>query len=125
MCCGIEGKGSVKITALEEILPLTPQELHTLSALTLRPMSSYGLRQQIIKDSGELITPSTGTVHKILQRFVADWLVEEIDPADLPGWPQSKRLIRLFQLSSRGRAVLDAELTRLERLASLTRHRML
>lgn len=115
----------MKITALEEILPLTPQELLALSALSLRPMSSYALRQQMIKDSQELITPSTGTVHKILQRFAAGWLVDEIDPADLPGWPRSKRVIRLFQLSPRGLAVLDAELTRLERLCSLTRHRML
>lgn len=94
--------------------PLTPAVLHVLLALAEGPLHGYAIMRRVEEDSGIEMGP--GTVYGSIQRLEDQGLVRERE--DRGG---ERR--RVYEMTPEGRRALDAETTRLERLAALARDR--
>jgi DNA-binding PadR family transcriptional regulator len=94
----------------DEFLPLQPAMLHILLALAGEKLHGYGIMQEILRQSEGRVDLGPGTLYDNLQRLLKQRLVEEVPgPSDEVS---SRR--RYYRLSSLGRAVLSAEIARLE-----------
>ena len=96
-------------------LPLSPIAFQVLLALTDGPRHGYGVIQEIDTRTRGEMRLRTGTLYLLLQRLVADGLVEPVRPSKtLPGvpgrTPGSPR--RYYDISPLGRAVLGADTRR-------------
>ncbi len=92
---------------MSEYLPLAPRDLMILAVLAEGPLHGYGLIKAVEErsESGVLLDPAN--LYRVLRRMRGlDW-IEEIDGAD-------RR--RTYRITGAGRAVLAAELRRLERI---------
>lgn len=94
--------------------PLTPAVLHVLLALAEGPLHGYAIMRRVEEDSGVEMGP--GTVYGSIQRLESQGLVSERE--DRGG---ARR--RVYALTPAGRKALQAEATRLHRLADLVRDR--
>ena len=95
-------------------LPLAPRDLMILAVLAEGPLHGYGIIKAVEKrsESGVFLDPAN--LYRSLRRMKRDeWLDEVRDDAE------ERR--RTFSLTTRGRAVLQAEVRRLERLLLETR----
>lgn len=92
----------------DSFLPLSPAALHILLALAGEDLHGYGIMLEIARQSEGKYKLGPGTLYDNLQRLVKQGLVEE-----LPLRPEEERR-RYYRLSSLGRRVLSAEITRLE-----------
>ncbi len=91
-------------------LPLSPATLHVLLALAGEDLHGYGIMQEVLRQSdGYKLGP--GTLYDSLQRLTRRGLVEEV-PQN--GDEDPRR--RYYRLTTLGRAVLTAEIERLERV---------
>lgn len=97
------------MTAADDFLPLAPATLHILLALAGGGLHGYGIMQDVQRQSGGKYKLGPGTLYDNLQRLMKQELVEEIDD---PKGENSRR--RCYRLTSLGRAVLRAEIARLE-----------
>lgn len=95
-------------------VPLTPAVLHVLLALAEGPLHGYAVMRRVEEDSGIEMGP--GTVYGSIQRLEDQGLVRERE--DRGG---ARR--RVYELTPSGRKALDAEATRLARLAALAHER--
>jgi len=94
----------------DEFLPLQPAMLHILLALAGEKLHGYGVMQEILRQSEGRVDLGPGTLYDNLQRLLKQRLVEETSgPRDEPN---SRR--RYYRLSPTGRAVLTAEIARLD-----------
>lgn len=96
-------------------LPLSPIAFQVLLALSDGPRHGYGVIQEIDGRTNGLMRLRTGTLYLLMQRLVADGLVESARPpkqqaaANTPGSPR-----RYYDVTTLGRAVLAAEARRLQ-----------
>jgi DNA-binding PadR family transcriptional regulator len=90
-------------------LPLSPATLHILLALAGEDMHGYGIMQEVARQSGGAYKLGPGTLYDNLQRLINQRLVGEKPNRDAE---DSRR--RYYSLTSLGRAVLAAEINRLE-----------
>jgi DNA-binding PadR family transcriptional regulator len=90
-------------------LPLSPATLHILLALAGEDMHGYGIMQEVARQSGGAYKLGPGTLYDNLQRLMDQRMVEEKPNRDTE---DSRR--RYYSLTSQGRAVLAAEINRLE-----------
>jgi DNA-binding PadR family transcriptional regulator len=96
-------------------LPLSPIAFQVLLALADAPRHGYGVIQEIDARTGGLMKLRTGTLYLLVQRLVADGLVESVRPprpqavASTPGSPR-----RYYDVTALGRSVLAAETRRLQ-----------
>jgi DNA-binding PadR family transcriptional regulator len=90
-------------------LPLSPATLHILLALAGEDMHGYGIMQEVARQSGGAYKLGPGTLYDNLQRLMDQRLVGEKVNRDAE---DSRR--RYYSLTSPGRAVLTAEINRLE-----------
>jgi DNA-binding PadR family transcriptional regulator len=91
-----------------DFLPLAPAFLHILLALAGEELHGYGIMQEINRQSEGRYKLGPGTLYDNLQRLVKQGLVEAADEA-----PHDSRR-RYYRLTSLGRRVVSAEITRLE-----------
>jgi DNA-binding PadR family transcriptional regulator len=91
-------------------LPLTPLVSEVLLSLAEEPRHGYGIILDVERRSDGVITLRTGTLYLLLQRLVAQKLIEETDAIS----DDERR--RYYRLTEIGRAVLGAEARRLETL---------
>ena len=94
-------------------LPLAPRDLLILSVLAEGPLHGYGLIKAVEarSSSGVLLDPAN--LYRVLRRMrTLEW-IEEADDAE------ERR--RTHRITPRGRAILSAELSRLERLLAQAR----
>jgi|SRR6185437_3284425 len=104
--------------AIDGFLPLAPPTLHILLALAGENLHGYGIMQEILRQSEGRFKLGPGTLYDNLQRMLKQSLVEEVGgPED----EHSRR--RYYRLSSLGRGVLSAEITRLEGVVKEARNR--
>ena len=89
-----------------KFLPLSPAALHILLALAGEDMHGYGIMQEVARQSEGAYKLGPGTLYDNLQRLMDQGMVQEISSAD----PRR----RIYRLSSQGRKVLSAEISRLE-----------
>jgi DNA-binding PadR family transcriptional regulator len=94
----------------DSYLPLAPAVLHILLSLAEEPMHGYGIKQEVLRQSGGRYNLGPGTLYDNLQRLMKQRMVEEaVGPRE---GENSRR--RYYCLSSLGRGVLSQEIARLE-----------
>jgi DNA-binding PadR family transcriptional regulator len=91
-------------------LPLSPATLHILLVLAGEDMHGYGIMQEVARQSGGRYKLGPGTLYDNLDRLMRDRLVEESNRRAADDDPRRK----YYRLSSFGRRVLSAEVSRLE-----------
>ena len=103
---------------IDEHLPLAPATLHILLALAGETLHGYGIMQEVARQSEGRYRLGPGTLYDNLQRLMKQKLVEEVaNPKDA----NSRR--RSYRLSSLGKGVLSAEISRLEGVVKEARMR--
>ena len=95
-------------------LPLSPHQFHILLALTDGDRHGYAVIQEIDHRTNGALRIGTGTLYTAIARLVELRLIADSDRA-----PVINERRRYYRLTPLGRAVLQAETTRLE---TLVRH---
>ena len=93
----------------ESFIPLRANWFHILLALAAEEQHGYGIMQEVGRQSAGRYKLGPGTLYDNLQRLMKQGLVEEVSSRV---GDASRR--RYYRLSSLGRAVLSAEVARLE-----------
>ena len=96
--------------SVDDFVPLAPAMLHILLALAGERLHGYGIMQEVLRQTEGRYKLGPGTLYDNLQRLMKQRLVEEV--AGLSEEENARR--RYYQLSSLGRDVLAAEISRLE-----------
>lgn len=93
---------------IQEHLPLAPRDLLILAVLAEGPSHGYGLIKSVEErsESGVLLDPAN--LYRVLRRMRTLGWIEEADGED------DRR--RVYRITERGRAIVTAEVGRLERL---------
>jgi DNA-binding PadR family transcriptional regulator len=95
-------------------LPLAPRDLLILAVLAEGPLHGYGLIKAVEERSRSGVFLDPANLYRVLRRMQRlDWI------APLPDAGESNR--RTYEITGQGRAVLAAELHRLERLLEQAR----
>ena len=102
----------------DAFLPLPNDALYILLALASRPLHGYGIIRDVEERSASETILQTGALYRMLRRMLRDELIEECEaPAGEGGDPRR----RFYQVTRRGRLVLDAEVERMSRLVRAAR----
>jgi DNA-binding PadR family transcriptional regulator len=106
---------------LSPFLPLSPATLHILLALAGEDRHGYGIMQEVARQSEGQYKLGPGTLYDNLKKLMNHRLVEESSKATTTTAPKaaiderdSRR--RYYRLTTVGRQVLAAEVTRLEQV---------
>ncbi len=102
----------------DDFLPLPPAMLHILLSLAGERLHGYGIMQEVLRQSEGRYRLGPGTLYDNLQRLMKQKLVEEAGN----GKEENSRR-RCYRLSSLGRRVLAAEISRLEGVVKEARMR--
>ena len=94
----------------DNFLPLSPATLHILLSLAGEDRHGYGIMQEVARQSEGQYKLGPGTLYDNLQKLMTQGLVEASPKP--PAHDDPRR--RYFRLTSFGRAVLSAEVARLE-----------
>jgi DNA-binding PadR family transcriptional regulator len=92
-----------------KFLPLNPATLHILLALAGEDLHGYAIMQEVSRQSEGHYKLGPGTLYDNLERLLEQGIVQE---ASRKSGEDSRR--RYYRLSSLGRAILAAEISRLE-----------
>lgn len=95
---------------LTAFLPLAPAALHILLSLAGEDRHGYGIMQEVARQSDGQYKLGPGTLYDNLQKLMNQGLVEE---GAKPSENDDPRR-RYYRLTAFGRAVLSAEVARLE-----------
>lgn len=102
-----------------DYLPLAPDALFILLALAADPRHGYGIIRDVEARSDGRVVLQTGALYRMLRRLLNDGFIEECPrPA---GAASDDERRRYYALTGFGRAVLDAEATRMARLVRAAR----
>ena len=93
-------------------LPLTPLACHVLLALAESGLHGYGIIREVAERTDGLITLRSGTLYTLLQRLLTEGLI--VESASRPAADEDDERRRYYDLTPLGRAVLEADLRRLE-----------
>jgi DNA-binding PadR family transcriptional regulator len=91
-------------------LPLSPATLHILLSLAGADLHGYAIMQEVLRQSQGQYKLGPGTLYDNLQKLIERRFVEELGHRAEDDDPRR----RYYRLTSRGRAVLAAEVARLE-----------
>lgn len=93
-------------------LPLNPRDLLVLTALLNGPLHGYGIIKTVEErsDAGVVLDPAN--LYRVLRRMRSVGLIDEVDSTESSADDRRKT----YALTEAGRAVVAAELRRLERL---------
>ena len=105
--------------AARALLPLTPIVLQVLLALSEGDRHGYGIIREVDQRTGGLIVLRTGTLYTVLRRLLELDLVEESDKRPAPDEDDERR--RYYRVTPFGKAVMEAEVRRLEGVVALAR----
>ena len=94
---------------LDKFLPLSPATLHILLSLAGEELHGYAIMQEVQRQSEGKYKLGPGTLYDNLQKMIERGLVEEL--GQRPGDEDPRR--RYYRLSTLGRGVLTAEISRL------------
>jgi DNA-binding PadR family transcriptional regulator len=97
---------------LHAFLPLSPAELHILLALAPDDLHGYGIMQEVTRQSQGKYKLGPGTLYDNLKKLMNHRLVDESPKTVSTDDSDSRR--RYYRLTTVGRKVLAAEVTRLE-----------
>jgi DNA-binding PadR family transcriptional regulator len=105
---------------LTESVPLSPATLHILLSLAGEDLHGYGIMQEVARQSEGKYKLGPGTLYDNLQKLLARGLVQEC--GHRAGDEDPRR--RYYRLTTKGRAVLSAEVTRLEEVVRQAKLRL-
>jgi DNA-binding PadR family transcriptional regulator len=94
---------------LRKLIPLTPAVFHVLLALSAGPMHGYAIMLEASKLSDGSFRMGPATLYSTIQRLVALNLIDET-----PGAPEEDSRRRYYELTSAGRQLLEAEVSRMK-----------
>lgn len=101
--------------------PLTEATFFIMLSLSPQPKHGYAIMKDVQALSDNRVTLSTGTLYGALKRLLAQgWIKRE---ADL-GSDETGRPRKSYALTNRGRRMLNAEVDRLQKLATVARLRI-
>ena len=102
---------------VQDELPMAPRDLLVLSVLAVGPLHGYGIIKAVEEssESGVLLDPAN--LYRVLRRMKkAGWIREAMGKGKGGGDGAEAPPRRTYALAPPGRALLAAELARLERL---------
>ena len=102
-------------------LPLSPLAFQVLLSLPDESRHGYAIIQEIADRTEGLVSMRTGTMYLLLQRMVADGLIEETN--DRPRADEDDERRRYYVPTPLGSAVATAEAKRLESMVSQARRK--
>ncbi len=94
------------------LLPLTPLAFQVLLALADRDRHGYDIIREVDTRTDGLIRLRSGTLYTLLQRLLAEALI--LESAERPAPANDDQRRRYYAVTDFGRAVLTAEVRRLE-----------
>jgi DNA-binding PadR family transcriptional regulator len=97
-------------TSPHELLPLSPATFHILLALAGEDLHGYGIMQEVARQSDGQYRLGPGTLYDNLRKMMQLGLIEETRARAANDDPRR----RYYRLNGSGRAVLAAEVRRLE-----------
>lgn len=98
---------------------LTPAALHMLMALAREDLHGYGIKHDVEERTEGRLRLGPGTLYEAIHRMEADgWIEEVTGPGD-----DAKR--KYYHLTEAGRAVMEEELRRLDRILRFARQEAL
>lgn len=103
------------------LTPLKPVELLILTMLTAGERHGYGIRQDIIDHTDGAMRLEAGNLYRSIRRLLDEGLVESSDRRRVAALDDERR--RYYRLTTFGRRVLAAEMTRLRALVRLAEAR--
>ncbi len=95
-------------------LPLSPATVHILLALAGEDLHGYGIMQEVLRQSEGRYKLGPGTLYDNLQRLTAQSMVQEVTRHASGAASNDDPRRRYYRLTSLGRGVLSAEISRLE-----------
>ena len=104
---------------VNSFLPLSETTFFILLCLSPGPNHGYGIMKSVHEMSGGRITFSTGTLYGALKRLLdQNWIVR-IGEGEEKG-DESNRSRKEYELTSFGRSILSAEVSRMKTLVQLS-----
>ena len=102
---------------VQEYLPLTETSFLIILSLATAPKHGYAIMKEVEAMSEERVVLATGTLYSALRRMLEDGWIERVMDYD-SGTDNRER--KRYQLTRRGRNLLEAEIGRLRKLVNLT-----
>jgi DNA-binding PadR family transcriptional regulator len=102
-----------------DFLPLTPAIAHILLALADEDRHGYAIMQEVARLTAGAVRMGPGTLYGTVKRMIASGLLEEADERPDPELDDERR--RYYRATALGRAVLEAETSRMSTLVSAAR----
>ena len=102
-----------------DFLPLTPAIAHILLALADQDRHGYAIMQEVERITDGSVRMGPGTLYGSIKRMIASGLLEEADERPDPEVDDERR--RYYRSTPLGRAVLEAETTRMATLVGAAR----
>jgi DNA-binding PadR family transcriptional regulator len=111
----------MKYADVRSFLPLSPLAFQVLLSLADESRHGYAIIQEIAERTEGVISMRTGTMYLLLQRMVADGLIEESGARPKADEDDERR--RYYVVTSLGRSVAAAEAKRLEAMVGQARRK--
>jgi len=108
---------------LQHLLPLTPAVFFILFALADGEKHGYAIMQSVSRISDNHFRMGPGTLYTTIQRLLDLDLIEEIENAGGQSDHENRR--RYYKLTRTGKAVLAADISRMESVVRLARDKKL
>lgn len=105
--------------AIQAMLPLPRATLHILLALAESERHGYGIIQDVEARTDGEVRLSAGTLYRSIQRMQDQGLISESRSRPAASEDDARR--RYYRITSLGRSVALAEVSRLSRLVELAR----
>jgi len=100
-------------------IPLRPAVFHILLALSEKPQHGLGIADQVERATAGAVRLGPGTLYRSIKEMLRDGLVQEIPAPEQDEDPRRKFL----SLTDLGRAILEAEAVRYQRIVELAKDR--
>lgn len=100
-------------------LPLRPPVFHILLALTRADLHGLGIAEEVERATDGTVELGPGTLYRSLKEMAERELVREVEAPEPDPDPRRK----YYRVTAEGRALVSAEVARLERLVRLARER--
>ena len=104
---------------LQRLLPLTPAVFFILFALADGEKHGYAIMQSVSRASDNQFRMGPGTLYTTIQRLLDLDLIEETENSGGQSDHESRR--RYYKLTRTGKAVLAADISRMESVVRLAR----
>jgi DNA-binding PadR family transcriptional regulator len=108
---------------LQHLLPLTPAVFFILFALADGEKHGYAIMQSVSRISDHQFRMGPGTLYTTIQRLLDLGLIKETESAGGQSDRENRR--RYYKLTRMGKAVLVADLSRMESVVRLARNKKL